>query len=96
MDGVCVTDGVCVRDGVCVTDGVCVVLGVMDGVLLGTSLRIANPRSVKEALQTTGSQRIVYCATALSVLFIDLIWGVMIGILVDYLASRIEKRKKVK
>ena len=69
---------------------------VLAGVLLGTSLRIANPRSVKEALQTTGSQRIVYCATALSVLFIDLIWGVMIGILVDYLASRIEKRKKVK
>jgi SulP family sulfate permease len=68
---------------------------VLAGVLLGTSLRIANPRSVKEALQTTGSQRIVYCATALSVLFIDLIWGVMIGIAVDYLASRIEQRKKV-
>ena len=68
---------------------------VLAGVLLGTSLRIANPRSVKEALQTTGSQRIVYCATALSVLFIDLIWGVILGILVDYLATKIERRRKI-
>jgi len=68
---------------------------VLAGVLLGTSLRIANPRNVKEALQTTGSQRIVYSATALSVLFIDLIWGIGIGLLVNELAKRIEKRKKV-
>ncbi|NCZ57933.1 MAG: SulP family inorganic anion transporter [Actinobacteria bacterium] len=68
---------------------------VLAGVLLGTSLRIANPRSVKEALQTTGSQRIVYCATALSVLFIDLIWGIGIGLLANELAKKIEKRKKV-
>lgn len=67
---------------------------VLAGVLLGTSLRIANPRSVKEALQTTGSQRIVYCVTAVSVLFIDLIWGVIIGIFVDYLATKVEQRKK--
>ena len=68
---------------------------VLAGVLLGTSLRIANPRSVKEALQTTGSQRIVYGATALSVLFIDLIWGIVIGLVVNELAKKIEKRKKV-
>lgn len=68
---------------------------VLAGVLLGTSLRIANPRNVKEALQTTGSQRIVYCATALSVLFIDLIWGIGIGLLVNVLAKRIEERKKI-
>ena len=69
---------------------------VLAGVLLGTSLRIANPRTVKEALQTTGSQRIVYCATALSVLFIDLIWGIGFGLLVNELAKRIERRKKNK
>ncbi|MFM8752741.1 MAG: SulP family inorganic anion transporter [Actinomycetota bacterium] len=63
---------------------------VLAGVLLGTSLRIANPRSVKEALQTTGSQRIVYCVTALSVLFIDLIWGVAIGLVVHHITRKIE------
>jgi SulP family sulfate permease len=66
---------------------------VLAGVLLGTSLRIANPRSVKEALQTTSSQRLVYFATALAVLFIDLIWGVVIGLIIDYAAKKIERRR---
>lgn len=66
---------------------------VLAGVLLGTSLRIANPRSVKEALQTTSSQRWVYFATALAVLFIDLIWGVVIGLIIDYAAKKIERRR---
>ena len=38
------------------------------GVLLGTSLRIATPRSIREALTTTYDLRIVYIVTALSVL----------------------------
>ena len=63
---------------------------VLAGVLLGTSLRIANPTSVKEALQTTGSQRLVYAATALAVLFIDLIWGVVIGLTIDYALKQIQ------
>lgn len=53
------------------------------GVLLGTSLRIANPKSVAEALRSTVQVRIVYFATAISVVAIDLIWGVLIGILID-------------
>lgn len=53
------------------------------GVLLGTSLRIANPRSVAEALRSTVQVRFVYFATAISVVAIDLIWGVLIGILLD-------------
>jgi SulP family sulfate permease len=53
------------------------------GVLLGTSIRIANPVSVKEALSTTNDFRVVYLITAASVLAIDLIWGVLIGILID-------------
>ncbi|MFM1789074.1 MAG: hypothetical protein RLZZ12_423 [Actinomycetota bacterium] len=53
------------------------------GVLLGTSLRIANPRSVAEALRSTVQVRIVYFATAISVVAIDLVWGVLIGILLD-------------
>ena len=69
-------------------------IAVLAGVLLGTSLRIANPRTVKEALQTTGSQRLVYVATALSVLLIDLIWGVVIGLLINELATKIEQKRK--
>lgn len=65
---------------------------VLAGVLIGTSLRIANIRSVKEALQTTRSQRLVYMATALAVLFIDLIWGVVIGLVIDYITRRIAKK----
>lgn len=67
---------------------------VLAGVLLGTSLRIANPRIVKESLQTTTSQRVVYCATALSVLFIDLIWGVVIGLIVDFGAQRLNRQEQ--
>lgn len=66
------------------------------GVLLGTSIRIANPVSVKEALRTTNDFRIVYLITAASVLAIDLIWGVLIGILLDRglkLVKRVRERK---
>lgn len=58
------------------------------GVLIGTSLRIANPRSVKEALQSTYQFRIVYLATAISVVLIDLIWGVLIGIILEWILSK--------
>lgn len=67
------------------------------GVLLGTSIRIANPVSVKEALRTTNDFRIVYLITAASVLAIDLIWGVLIGILLDRglkLVKRAGERKE--
>lgn len=50
------------------------------GVLLGTSLRIATPRSIAEALRTTREIRIVYITTAVAVVTIDLIWGTLIGI----------------
>jgi len=55
-------------------------LAVLAGVLLGTSWRIANPTSIREALQTTWPNRVVYVVTAASVLFIDLIWGLIIGV----------------
>ena len=67
---------------------------VLAGVLLGTSLRIANPRSFREALQSTGPQRLVYCATALAVLFIDLIWGVVIGLAINYIAQKTERKTR--
>ncbi|NDC13082.1 MAG: SulP family inorganic anion transporter, partial [Actinobacteria bacterium] len=58
------------------------------GVLIGTSLRIANPQSVKEALQSTYKFRIVYVVTALAVVFIDLMWGVAIGILLEKILNK--------
>jgi len=66
------------------------------GVLLGTSLRIANPSSIREAWQTTFEIRTVYLVTAISVVVIDLIWGILIGILLNELFNRNLKRKKYK
>lgn len=64
------------------------------GVLLGTSLRIANPKSVAEALRSTVQVRIVYFATAISVVAIDLIWGVLIGILLDRSINLVKSAKE--
>jgi len=58
------------------------------GVLLGTSLRIATPRSIKEALQTTADIRAVYLCTAVAVLTIDLIWGTLIGVMLHFLLMK--------
>ncbi|MFM8204789.1 MAG: SulP family inorganic anion transporter [Actinomycetales bacterium] len=67
------------------------------GVLLGTSLRIANPASFREAWQTTFEIKTVYLVTALSVLVIDLIWGIVIGILLnELLKSNLERKKNNK
>ena len=62
------------------------------GILVGTSLRIANPRSVKEALQATTKVRIVYVVTAVAVVGIDLIWGTLIGILLHLVLRRMPVR----
>ena len=61
---------------------------VLAGVLVGTSLRIANPRSVREALTTTRVNKVTYMITAMAVLFIDLIWGTFIGIAVYLIANK--------
>ena len=62
------------------------------GVLLGTSLRIATPRSIAEALRTTREIRIVYITTAVAVVTIDLIWGTLIGIALHLLIQRKKQR----
>ena len=66
---------------------------VLAGVLLGTSLRIANPSSIKEALTTTKSEAITYLVTALAVVAIDLIWGMVIGLLVYRSSKRFSTSK---
>jgi SulP family sulfate permease len=63
---------------------------VLAGVLLGTSLRIASPRSVKEALTTTKAEAAVYLLTATAVIAIDLIWGIIIGLIAHKIAKTLK------
>ena len=62
-------------------------------VLIGTSIRIASPQRMRELLRTTGPNEIVLMVTAFSVLFIDLIWGIAIGIALDLLFTRVLKKR---
>ena len=50
------------------------------GVLLGTSYRILNPASMREAFKTTAGEISVLVVTSISVLAINLMWGMAIGI----------------
>jgi SulP family sulfate permease len=50
------------------------------GILLGTSYRIARPSAIREALATTRINAVTLFITALTVLLIDLIWGIALGI----------------
>jgi sulfate permease, SulP family len=62
-------------------------------VLIGTSIRIAAPQRLRELLRTTGPNEIVLIATAASVLFIDLIWGIAIGVVLHLLLTKGLKRR---
>ncbi len=59
-------------------------VAVLGGVLLGTSLRIANPRSIREALQTTWQGRTVLLTTAMITVSVDLMWAFVIGTALSY------------
>lgn len=67
-------------------------MAALAGVLLGTSWRIANPGSIRENLQTALANRLVYLVTAIAVVSIDLIWGLVIGIATHLILSRVVKR----
>jgi len=60
------------------------------GVLLGTSYRILNPASIMESLRTTKPEAATLIVTAVSVLAIDLIWGMVIGIALHVILDRIK------
>ena len=62
------------------------------GVLIGTSYRILNPTSLRESLQTTKSEAFILVLTACVTLFIDLIWGIAVGIIVHYIISKRSRR----
>jgi SulP family sulfate permease len=61
------------------------------GVLIGISYRILNPAAILESLRTTRSEATVLIITALVTLFIDLIWGIVIGILAHFAVNAINK-----
>jgi SulP family sulfate permease len=61
------------------------------GVLIGISYRILNPAAIAESLRTTKAEAAVLIITALVTLFIDLIWGIVIGILVHLAVDVLKK-----
>lgn len=63
------------------------------GVLIGTSYRILNPAALQESLKTTKSEVFVLVITAFVTLFIDLIWGIAVGIIAHFIAAWISRRK---
>jgi SulP family sulfate permease len=65
---------------------------VLAGVLLGASWRIANPKSILENLRTTWPSRLGYLSTAIAVVAIDLIWGIVVGLIFYGLSSRLAKK----
>lgn len=66
---------------------------VLAGVLLGTSWRIASPRSIAEALRTTTLNKLTFIITAVAVLGIDLIWGTVIGVVFHVVGTAIRKKR---
>jgi len=64
------------------------------GVLIGISYRILNPSAIAESLRTTKAEATVLIITALVTLFIDLIWGIIIGILAHFVVVAITKISK--
>ena len=61
------------------------------GVLIGISYRILNPSAIAESLRTTKAEATVLIITALVTLFIDLIWGIVIGILAHFAVTAFER-----
>jgi SulP family sulfate permease len=61
------------------------------GVLIGTSFRIFNPVNMKAIFKSSNAQISIYLVTALATLAIDLIWGIAIGLILHFFASRLER-----
>lgn len=64
--------------------------GALAAVLIGTSWRMANPHEIREQLRTTKREAITFLITAFSVLLIDLIWGIAIGIAIHYISGKMK------
>lgn len=70
-------------------------MSALAGVLLGTSYRMASPANLREILRTTRLDGSILLATALIVIFVDLIWGIVIGTALYFIFSKL-KRSELK
>lgn len=61
------------------------------GVLVGTSFRIMNLKLIKELWNKNKSKFFVFGSTALVTIAVDLIWGIIAGVLIDFAINRIKK-----
>lgn len=61
------------------------------GVLIGTSFRIFNPVNMRAIFKSSNTQISIYLVTALATLAIDLIWGIAIGLILHFFATRLER-----
>ena len=65
------------------------------GVLIGTSIRILNPVKLRETLRTTKSEIAVFRITAFATVTIDLIWGILFGILAHFAIAFVNRVKRL-
>ena len=65
------------------------------GVLIGTSVRILNPTNLRELLQTTKGEIVVFSITAISTIAIDLIWGIALGLVAHFARIFIVSRRQI-
>ena len=61
----------------------------LGGVLIGASIRILNPTNLKETLRTTPRELVVFFSTALVTIAVDLIWGMVAGLIVYLIEKRL-------
>ncbi len=66
-------------------------LPAIAGVLIGTSIRILNPKSVREQLTSTWQEVTTYIVTAVMTITVDLIWAIVVGIVLHFLLQLIKK-----
>jgi SulP family sulfate permease len=60
-------------------------LPAIAGVLIGTSVRILNPKSVREQLTSTWQEVTTYVVTAIVTITVDLIWAIFAGIALHFI-----------
>ena len=66
-------------------------LPAIAGVLIGTSIRILNPRNIREQLTSTWQEVSTYIVTAIVTIAVDLIWAIFIGIALHFLLKLTKK-----
>ena len=65
------------------------------GVLIGTSFRIFNKATMLEIFKSETTNIVIFFATAIVTVSVDLIWGIGIGVTL-YLLSRVISRFKTR